>query len=44
VTLRFEAYTREQIVEYMNIFKAQLDKYTEIDQTKFEKQIEAFSS
>jgi len=44
VTLRFEAYTREQIVKYMQIFKAQLDKYPEIDQSKFESQIEAFSS
>ncbi len=44
VTLRFEAYTREQIVEYMSIFKEQLDKYSEIDQTKFQKQIDAFSS
>ena len=44
VTLRFEAYTREQVAEYMQIFKAQLDKYTEIDQTKFDKQIEAFNS
>lgn len=44
VTLRFEAYTREQISEYMQVFKAQLNKYTEIDQTNFDKQIEAFSS
>lgn len=44
VTLRFEAYTREQISKYMQIFKAQLDKYSEIDQTNFDKQIEAFSS
>ena len=44
VTLRFEAYTREQISEYMQIFKAQLNKYPEIDQTKFDVQIEAFSA
>jgi len=44
VTLRFEAYTREQISEYMQIFKAQLDKYPEIDQTKFDKQIDAFKA
>lgn len=44
VTLRFEAYTREQISEYMQVFKAQLNKYSEIDQSKFDKQIEAFSS
>lgn len=43
VTLRFEAYTREQILKYMQVFKEQLSKYTEIDQSKFDKQIEAFS-
>lgn len=43
VTLRFEAYTKPQIVEYMKLFKAQLDKYPQIDQSKFEQQIEAFS-
>ncbi len=43
ITLRFEAYTREQIVEYMRLFKAELDKHPEIDQTKFEQQIAAFS-
>lgn len=42
VTLRFEAYTREQISDYMQIFKAQLNNYPEIDQAKFDKQIEAF--
>jgi phosphomannomutase / phosphoglucomutase len=44
VTLRFEAYTREQISDYMQIFKAQLDNYPEIDQTNFEKQINAFKA
>jgi phosphomannomutase / phosphoglucomutase len=44
VTLRFEAYTREQISEYMQVFKAQLNNYPEIDQTKFDKQIDAFSA
>ncbi len=43
ITLRFEAYTKPQIVEYMKLFKAQLDKYPQIDQSKFEQQIEAFS-
>ena len=42
VTLRFEAYTEPQIVEYMEKFKAMLDKHPEIDQTKFTKQIERF--
>ncbi len=44
VTLRFEAYTDAQIVEYMSIFKAQLDKYPQIDTSKFEQQLEAFRS
>ena len=44
VTLRFEAYTREQISEYMQVFKAQLDNYPQIDQSKFDAQVEAFSN
>lgn len=43
VTLRFEAYTRGQISEYMQIFKAQLDRYPQIDQDKFDVQIQAFA-
>lgn len=43
VTLRFEAHTAEQMVEYMKLFKVQLDKYPEIDQTKFDDQIQRFS-
>lgn len=43
ITLRFEAYTNEQIVGYMKLFKAQLDKHPEIDQANFDKQIKAFS-
>ena len=43
VTLRFEAYTRRQISEYMQIFKAQLDRYPQIDQAKFDAQIQAFA-
>jgi phosphomannomutase/phosphoglucomutase len=42
ITLRFEAYTREQLVEYMKVFKAELDKHPEIDQSKFVQQIAAF--
>ncbi len=44
VTLRFEAYNRAQVAAYMQIFKAQLDKYPSIDQSKFDAQIAAFSS
>ena len=43
VTLRFEAYTRGQIVSYMGIFKRLLNKYPQIDQANFDAQIAAFS-
>lgn len=43
ITLRFEAYTKPAIVEYMKLFKAQLDHHPEIDQSKFMQQLEAFS-
>lgn len=43
ITLRFEAYTKEELVKYMNIFKEQLDKYPQVDQTKLEAQIAKFS-
>jgi phosphomannomutase/phosphoglucomutase len=35
ITLRFEAYTKEDLVKYMALFKEQLDKYSEVDQSKF---------
>lgn len=44
VTLRFEAYTRPKLVEYMNEFKALMDKHPEIDQSKFIEQIKKFSA
>jgi phosphomannomutase / phosphoglucomutase len=44
ITLRFEAYTRPQVVEYMKRFKALLDKHPEVDQGKFVEQINAFSA
>ena len=43
VTLRFEAYTREQIASYMGVFKQLLNKYPKIDQSNFDAQIAAFS-
>lgn len=43
ITLRFEAYTKPQIVEYMKIFTALLDKYPDVDQTKLLDQVKAFS-
>ena len=44
VTLRFEAYTREQVSQYMQVFKALLDKYPQIDQSAFLAQVEAFGA
>lgn len=44
ITLRFEAYTQAQILEYMARFKALLDKHPEIDQEKFVAVINAFES
>jgi phosphomannomutase/phosphoglucomutase len=44
ITLRFEARTNEQIVEYMNRFRVLLEAHDEIDLTKFIAQIDAFSS
>ncbi len=44
VTLRFEAYTREQVSEYMQVFKALLNNYPQIDQSKFDTQVKAFAN
>ena len=44
VTLRFEAYTRDQIAEYMRIFKAQLDNYPQIDQVRFSELLIEFNA
>lgn len=43
ITLRFEAYTRPQVAEYIQHFRALLDKHPEVDQTKLIQQYEAFS-
>lgn len=43
ITLRFEAYTAAELVTYMNRFKALLDVYPEIDQTKLNDQIVRFA-
>lgn len=37
VTLRFEAFTRQQVAAYMQVFKLQLNNYPQIDQSKFDK-------
>ena len=43
VTLRFEAYTRPQIAQYMKVFKAQLVKYPQIKRERFEELLDQFS-
>jgi phosphomannomutase/phosphoglucomutase len=43
ITMRFEAYNNQQLVEYMTIFKALLEKHPEVDLTKLQEQIVAFS-
>ncbi len=44
ITMRFEAHTRPQLVEYMKRFDALLDDYPQVDRTNLRRQIEAFSS
>lgn len=43
ITLRFEAETREDVAQYMSLFKAQLDKHDDIDRSKFDAVYEQFS-
>jgi phosphomannomutase/phosphoglucomutase len=43
ITLRFEAYNNQQLVDYMQRFKTLLDKHPEVDTTKLQDQIVAFS-
>ena len=43
ITLRFEAYTRPQVRQYMLRFKELLNRHPEVNQDKLDKQIEAFS-
>jgi phosphomannomutase / phosphoglucomutase len=44
ITLRFEAHTPAQLVEYMGRFKALMDAHPEIDQGKFVEQLERFKA
>ena len=44
ITMRFEAHTRPQLVEYMKRFDALLDDYPQVDRSNLQRQIEAFSS
>lgn len=43
ITMRFEAHTDAQLVEYMKRFDALLDDYPQVDREKLRKQIEASS-
>lgn len=43
ITLRFEAYNNQQLVDYMQRFKTLLDKYPEVNTDKLQDQIVAFS-
>lgn len=44
VTLRFEAYSREQIVEYMQVFKGLLENYPQIKRERFDELMLTFRS
>lgn len=44
ITLRFEAHTEEQVAEYMGLFKEQLDKYDEVDTSKFDQMLAKYTS
>lgn len=44
ITLRFEARTKADLARYIGLFKEQLDKYTEIDSTKFDEVYARFKS
>ena len=44
VTLRFEAYTRQQILQYMRVFAAQLQRYPQIDRSRFDALLVEFSA
>src|SRR5262249_21224810 len=39
ITLRFEARTKAQIVEYMQLFRKMLEAYPRVDKTKIDEQI-----
>lgn len=43
ITMRFEARTNRHIVEYMVLFDKMLEAYPQIDRSKLQQQIEAFS-
>ncbi|HVU11498.1 MAG TPA: phosphomannomutase/phosphoglucomutase [Phototrophicaceae bacterium] len=44
ITMRFEAHDQGQLVEYMKRFKALLDQHPEVDSSKLQEQIAAYST
>ena len=44
ITMRFEAYSKEALVEYMRRFDRLLDDFPQVDRRKLREQIEAFSA
>ncbi len=44
ITMRFEAYNKQQVVEYMMRFKSLLDQHPEVDSSELQEQIVAFSA
>ncbi|MBC6956154.1 MAG: phosphomannomutase/phosphoglucomutase [Chloroflexi bacterium] len=44
ITMRFEAYTTAQMLDYMNRFRAELAKYPEVDISKLDAQIDRFKA
>ncbi len=44
ITMRFEARTREKLVEYMRRFDALLAEFPQVDRSELQKQIERFSA
>ena len=43
ITMRFEAYNKQQLVEYMMRFKSLLDQHPEVDSSGLQEQIVAYS-
>ena len=44
ITLRFEAKDAAKLVEYMKLFKTQLAKHPEIDQSKFDSVLQSYEA
>lgn len=44
ITMRFEAYTTAQMLDYMNRFRTELAKYPEVDISKLDAQIDRFKA